>query len=93
MIFWNGSIEVINGKVASYERLEAYPPFFEEPPMYRTIQGLFDRIEHAWAKGAASIDVTWHPELGYPMSAGIDQSLLIADEEQCGSIGFVEPIQ
>ena len=47
MIFWDGAIEVIDGQVSSYERLEAFPPFFEEPPMYRTIEGLFDRIADA----------------------------------------------
>ena len=93
MIFWNGSIEVIGGLVSSYERIEAFPPFFEEPPLYRTIDGLFDRIADARARNAASIEVTWDPDLGYPRSAAIDQSLLIADEEQYWSIGFVEPIQ
>ena len=93
MIFWDGSIEVIDGEVSSYERLEAFPPFFEEPPMYRTIEGLFDRIADARARNAASIEVTWDPELGYPKSAAIDQSLLIADEEQYWSIEFVEPIR
>jgi len=93
MIFWDGSIEVIDGEVASYDRLEAFPPFFEEPPMYRTIEGLFDRIADARARNAASIEVTWDPELGYPRSAAIDQSLLIADEEQYWSIEFVEPIR
>ena len=93
MIFWDGSIEVIDGEVASYDRLEAFPPFFEEPPMYRTIEGLFDRIADARARNAASIEVTWDPELGYPRSAAIDQSLLIADEEQYWSIGFVDVIR
>ncbi len=93
MIFWDGSIEVIDGEVASYERLEAFPPFFEEPPMYRTIEGLFDRIADARARDAASIEVTWDPQLGFPRSAAIDQSLLIADEEQYWSIEFVEPIR
>ena len=93
MIFWDGSIEVIDGEVASYDRLEAFPPFFEEPPMYRTIEGLFDRIADARARNAASIEVTWDPELGYPRSAAIDQSLLIADEEQYWAIGFVDVIR
>ena len=93
MIFWDGAIEVIDGQVSSYERLEAFPPFFEEPPMYRTIEGLFDRIADARARDAASIEVTWDPEFGYPRSAAIDQSLLIADEEQYWSIVFLEPIR
>ena len=93
MIFWDGSIEVIGGEVASYDRLEAFPPFFEEPPMYRTIEGLFDRIADARARNADSIEVRWDPEFGYPRSAAIDQSLLIADEEQYWSIGFLEPIR
>ena len=93
MIFWDGSIEVVERLVSSYERVQAFPPFFEEPPLYRTIDGLFDRVERAWTDGAASISVTWHPEFGYPSSVGIDQSLLIADEEQYWTIGFLEPIR
>ena len=93
MIFWDGSIEVVERLVSSYERVQAFPPFFEEPPLYRTIDGLFDRVEQAWTDGAASISVTWHPEFGYPSSVGIDQSLLIADEEQYWTIGFLEPIR
>ena len=93
MIFWDGSIEVEEGLVSSYDRVQAFPPFFDEPPLYRTIDGLFDRIEQAWTEGAASISVTWHPEFGYPSSVGIDQSLLIADEEQYWTIGFLDPIR
>ena len=91
MIFWRGKISVVDGEVSSYERLEAFPPFFEEPPLYRTIDGLFDRIADAWASNAASIRVTWDRQFGYPRSVFIDQSLMIADEEQSWTIEFLEP--
>ena len=91
MIFWRGNISVVDGEVSSYERLEAFPPFFEEPPLYRTIDGLFDRIADAWASNAASIRVTWDRQFGYPRSVFIDQSLMIADEEQSWTIESLEP--
>ena len=91
MIFWRGKISVVDGEVSSYERLEAFPPFFEEPPLYRTIDGLFDRIAEAWASNAVSIRVTWDPQFGYPRSVFIDQSLMIADEEQSWTIESLEP--
>ncbi len=91
MIFWRGKISVVDGEVSSYERLEAFPPFFEEPPLYRTIDGLFDRIAEAWASNAASIRVTWDRQFGYPRSVFIDQSLMIADEEQSWTIESLEP--
>ena len=93
MIFWRGTINVVDDEVASYERLEALPPFFEEPPLYRTIDGLFDRIAEARANNAVEIRVTWDPQFGYPRSVFIDQSLLIAVEEQFWTIESLEPMR
>lgn len=93
MIFWRGTINVVDDEVVSYERLEAMPPFFEEPPLYRTIDGLFDRIAEARANNAVEIRVTWDPQFGYPRSVFIDQSLLIADEEQFWTIESLEPMR
>ena len=92
MIFWRGTVDVVDGAVSSYKREEAFPPFFEEPPLYESIDGLFDRIGDAWRRGAASIEVTWDREYGYPRDAAIDQSLLIADEEQYWSIESIGPV-
>ncbi len=36
------------------------------------------------------IQVTWHPEFGYPTSVYIDQSRMIADEEQWWTIESLE---
>ena len=90
MIFWSGTVTVMDNVAVSYTRTEAWPPFFEDPPLFRTIDGLFNRIEQAWFTGAASINVTWHPEFGYPSVAAIDQSLMIADEEQYWAIETLE---
>ncbi len=92
MIFWLGTISVITDEVVSYERIEAIPPFFEEPPLLRTIDGLFDRIAQARASNAVVIQVTWHREFGYPTSVYIDQSRMIADEEQWWTIESLEPL-
>ena len=86
MIFWVGTVDVVDGELSSYERVVAIPEFFEEPPLYRTIDGLFDEIGDAWRGGPASIEVTWDPDYGYPRTVAIDRSLLIADEEQYWSI-------
>lgn len=45
------------------------------------IPDLFDLIEDAIDQRAASINVNYHPTLGYPLDANIDYSLNIADEE------------
>ena len=92
MIFWVGTVDVVDGELSSYDRMVAIPEFFEEPPLYRTIDGLFDEIGDAWRGGPASIEVTWDPNYGYPRTVAIDRSLLIADEEQYWSIDSVEPL-
>lgn len=56
-----------------------------------TIDGVFETIEDAYIKGAASVHVTYDPALGFPASLGIDYSLDIADDEFSLQITDVQP--
>jgi hypothetical protein len=47
----------------------------------QTIGNLFDRLQSAIANDAHVVAARYHPELGYPEAAYVDQSELIADEE------------
>ena len=87
---WHGTATVANGKVTEFETIELLPSFAEAPEV-PTIDDLFDKIADARARDAATIEVTWHPEFGFPSSAFIDLSLLIADEEQGWTIKSFSP--
>ena len=56
---------------------------------YETIDRLFDILEDAFDQNAEHIQVSYDPELGYPLSAFIDYSTFIADEER----GFEAQLQ
>ena len=49
-----------------------------DPP---TVEALFALLAEAYARGAARVDVTYDPALGYPTSLYIDRDERIADEE------------
>jgi|GEM_PF-653739 len=49
---------------------------------YVTVAGLFDLLQDAIDKVAYRIDVKYHAEMGYPISAFIDYAQNIADEER-----------
>ena len=53
---------------------------------YRTVESLFDMIQEAIDKKAAKIQVTYDAKSGYPLSAFIDYSASIADEEKGFSV-------
>jgi hypothetical protein len=59
------------------------PP--DELGRYRTVEGLFDLIEHAINGGAASITAAFDSALGYPTDVNIDYDADTVDEE----LGFV----
>ncbi|OZC02061.1 DUF6174 domain-containing protein [Rubricoccus marinus] len=46
-----------------------------------TIDALFELLAEAYASGAARVDVTYDPELGFPATLYIDRNEMIADEE------------
>jgi hypothetical protein len=49
---------------------------------FPAVDGLFDLLDDAVARGAVRVSVTWAPEGGLPLDAFIDYSENIADEEQ-----------
>ena len=65
----------------------------DEPPVLLTIDGWFDLIENARARGAETIDVTWDADFGFPADGFIDESTLIADEEISWSIPSLTPLR
>ena len=89
-ISWLGIVTVRNREVAAFETIDLQPPVVE-PPEAPTIEDLFGRIADAIARDAEMIDVTWHPDFGYPSSCYIDFSTLIADEEQGWTIDEFTP--
>lgn len=54
----------------------------EMSPNLMTVEDLFHMIQEAIDANADSVTVTYHPDLGYPMSVAIDTSFMMADEEQ-----------
>lgn len=46
-----------------------------------TVEGLFDLIEDAYDRKAHRVEVTYHPELGYPEHVFIDYEEQVVDEE------------
>ena len=46
-----------------------------------SVEALFDLIDQAYERGAASVTVAYDPDLGYPTSIGIDYDVRMADEE------------
>jgi len=89
-ISWLGAVVVVDDEVASFETIELQPPEVEVPEV-PTIDRLFDRIADAIARDAESIEVTWHPEFGFPSSCYIDYFAFLADEEQGWTIDAFTP--
>jgi Family of unknown function (DUF6174) len=52
-----------------------------DPSFYYTVEGLFGLLEEAIDGDAAELRVEYDAALGYPRSAFIDRSAMIADEE------------
>ena len=88
---WRGILTVADGEVTSFEKIMSFPEEIE-PLDLLTIDGWFDKVPGFQAQGAEVIDVSWHKELGYPVSGFIDISTLIADEEQSWTIGSLSPL-
>ncbi|MEZ5538209.1 MAG: DUF6174 domain-containing protein [Thiolinea sp.] len=47
----------------------------------QTVDQRFEQLQNAYENGAATINVQYDPQFGYPTSVFIDQSQMIADEE------------
>ena len=75
-------VTVVDGNVSSVNRLEdGQPVGVAIKDLFVTIPGLFARLQRAIDSGAASIQVEFDPMSGIPISAFIDDSTMIADEE------------
>ena len=46
-----------------------------------SVEALFALIDDAYERGAVEVALSFHPELGYPTSIGIDYDYQMADEE------------
>lgn len=55
-----------------------------------TVEDLFDVIEIALDHDVARIEVSFHPELGYPVDHFIDEELMMADEEHGVTVESLE---
>jgi hypothetical protein len=75
-------IEVIGDAVQSRRYVETGAPV--DPGLadaFPPIDGLFEIIENAARNGAAQLDVTYDPALGFPTQIAIDGRTNIADDE------------
>jgi hypothetical protein len=55
-----------------------------DPETFRTIDGLFDLVQDAYARDAHEVQVEFDPGRGYPTRIWIDYVQMMADEE----VGF-----
>ena len=89
-------VEVGNGVVESVTYVDSgeSPGTNGFPPVH-TIDGLFDKVQDAIDREATQLTVSYDPEIGYPVSASIDYSLNILDEEFSGvalGLGLIGPV-
>jgi len=77
----NSVIAVFNHETNSMVDLATYPTKF------RTINDLFEVIQSALNANAASINVTYNKNKGFPESIYIDYNVQMADEEFSGTSG------
>ncbi len=73
------TVTVVDGQMRSVEPV----PGGDELALYAvyTVEGLFQLVEDAYARGAARVEVTYHPDLGYPTRVFIDDDARAVDEE------------
>jgi len=74
-------ITVEAGVVTAVESLQADPPDLPPIATFPTIDDLLDQLENAAAADPVLFDVVFDEVRGYPVSAIVDISLQIADEE------------
>jgi hypothetical protein len=63
-----------------------------DPSFYYTVEGLFGLLEEAIDGDAAELRVEYDAALGYPRSAFIDRSAMIADEELGFEVSNLQPL-
>lgn len=75
-------VEVRNGRVWQVTLTESGQLLNPETEaLFPSINDLFDRIDEAIRLEAASIDVSYHPTLGYPIEIAIDYDPMTIDDE------------
>lgn len=72
--------DIVDG-VRTQVRFKGEPYFDRALEEFETIDDIFDEVERAIEQGAASVNVEFDPDLGYPRSVWIDWELQMADEE------------
>ena len=82
---------VMDGEVTSFETISIFPGGVT-PDKDVTIDDWFEKIRAAREQGAVTIDVTWHPTLGFPENGFIDLFVELADEEQGWTISEFTPL-
>ena len=80
------TVTVRDGAVASSV------PSSQARPSLPTVEDLFAKIAEAYVQEAATVDVTYDPDLGYPLSIFIDYDEQMADEEFRASTSGLEPL-
>ena len=81
---WTATVVVDNDEIESVVFTDVFPDFIDPTPV--TITGLFERIEQAFESEAETVQGTWDPTFGYPVTGFIDFSTLIADDQRSWTI-------
>jgi Family of unknown function (DUF6174)/Domain of unknown function (DUF6438) len=87
-------IQVKEGKVTGITSVKTGKPVNRELfQAYDSVPKLFAVIKDAIAKKAASLDVKYHPTLGYPIQINVDYNAQIADEELYLTVDKLEAVK
>ena len=86
-------ITVEDGAVVAVESLVIDPPTMPDVATFPTFDNLFDELAAAEASDPVRFDVVFDPSKGYPVSASVDISFQIADEEFSFGITSFEAIE
>ena len=88
-------LQVRNNAIVSVTRVSdgAAVPAPQWEGRYYTVDQMFALIADAKAKGADQVNVSYDPQLRYPTSVTIDQSVRIADEERYFEMSGLTPLR
>jgi hypothetical protein len=84
-------VAVVEGSIDSVTYAESGEPVREDArDLFPDVAGLFDILQDAVDRDAASIRVSYDSRLGYPVSIAIDYETMMADEELGFSVSGLE---
>jgi hypothetical protein len=88
-------LQVRGGAIVSVTRVSdgAAVPSSKWEGIYYTVDQMFALIADAKARGADEVRVSFDPQLRYPTSVAIDQSVRIADEERYFEMSGLTPLR